>query len=1128
MVIDGVFASEAIDSSGEILDVKGCDTTDFEEGRGVLNYEHRGDDAPGASPNDIIGKILSAKKIYKASDCEDDRQLEYWKKLKLPFIYGTVRLFDGAGHPGAVAAAAIIRDAMATGDKLLVQFSIEGTTLSKKGNRIESSIARRVAFTLKACNKSCESGVISDPNDPQKAVKKSEHPHPLFTQLGGEAEVREASAFENLEKAITAGVGNVAPGSLVGGSALQVEDKTLKNQVRAAMRDWNRVQPFRKFLKFRLPEVSEDFIDRFADLVDDYALKKAQSSKKPAGPPPLTIRGQPVPPNPGLKEPHFDEGTGTLHTEQGSFPMYIPSRDPSPGAKESFHRILNNPKVRKFHDNAMKNWVVLHQRLKAGNISPSVLQHATLFAQLSPNTPVPMQELMYGHLVDSMKHTGIDLAEHNSPAKLQRLKRDWLDRDQPATLPTHSADHYQRLLGVLRNKKDSETTGRKAGELGAFMLAENKFANMSKYHEMHPQLMELVGRHRHDARSGVEELMAHKLAGIAHEGKRSRQLKANGADIGPYTVGPSVNGLATKTARYMYGMIGGGNVTVPDTHFARYLFGLDKKLDGATIQHIRNEVLWNPRKSHIMNAIDRYYAQHHDAVQHMLNDPKYKGVFEKPEDANFPAFWKNWVAIVPHEKMRGMTSGGFNEGTDHKPYWDAVMKKHEEGDSLPERTAKIHAEWAAKHGEVLAMAMYYHYLVPQLLDHDQTMSQGLAKAEEEPKDYKPPSVLSHTAVDFNGKKVIPGTFLKYKTKKNGGFATIGGQAKDYSRHALLGSDDEFHYHVPEGFLATGWSPQDLEKTPKRQPRESYMVMRPARDVGADLKIDPEKHSVGDFNHHPDVKQMVSGFDFSQRMGKGEVGMNQARSFWGKNAEGKSVYVKYEKTPYNAHSDVTREAGFYNLARDVFGLGDLVPKTALVRHPATGQHVAIVEGMPGEHYDDDAPAPEHIAQINNLGDEGTVHKIAMMDAILANDDRHQYNYLLRPNGGVALLDHGRSFSDDPENGFALSQNHLLDTYDGLRRSPRWEGSDGGGDMDYNNYNPHPMHPEASKWLLKLDPQQLDLQMRRLGFDDNHIHESVRRLMGLKKTQTNPGLRIETGNDIREALNYMDEHPYNDGK
>src|SRR6266851_5291756 len=81
MVIDGVIASEAIDSSGEILKVEGCDisslTTD-----GVLNTEHRSDDAAGYSFNDVIGRCTFAKKIFKASDCETDREKMYWEQVK--------------------------------------------------------------------------------------------------------------------------------------------------------------------------------------------------------------------------------------------------------------------------------------------------------------------------------------------------------------------------------------------------------------------------------------------------------------------------------------------------------------------------------------------------------------------------------------------------------------------------------------------------------------------------------------------------------------------------------------------------------------------------------------------------------------------------------------------------------------------------------------------------------------------------------------------------------------------------------------------------------------------------------------------------------------------------------------
>ena len=62
MIIDGVFASEAIDSSGEILDIKGCDISDLENGYGVLNWEHNGSENKKEDANNIIGKIVFCKK----------------------------------------------------------------------------------------------------------------------------------------------------------------------------------------------------------------------------------------------------------------------------------------------------------------------------------------------------------------------------------------------------------------------------------------------------------------------------------------------------------------------------------------------------------------------------------------------------------------------------------------------------------------------------------------------------------------------------------------------------------------------------------------------------------------------------------------------------------------------------------------------------------------------------------------------------------------------------------------------------------------------------------------------------------------------------------------------------------
>jgi diguanylate cyclase (GGDEF)-like protein len=207
MIIDGVMGSQCIDSSGEVLDVDGADISDLEEGRGVLNYEHKGAEDKDSNGQEIVGKIITAKKIFKEADCDNTRERAYWQKVKHPFIYGVCRLYDGAGHEGAKALAAQIRDHHANSEPILVRFSVEGSTLEKEGNVLKRSVIRRVALTLKPCNRTADSGLVEDPNAPRgfdkKPVqrvndilvgltddaKKMEHEHPLYQKLGGSHEL---------------------------------------------------------------------------------------------------------------------------------------------------------------------------------------------------------------------------------------------------------------------------------------------------------------------------------------------------------------------------------------------------------------------------------------------------------------------------------------------------------------------------------------------------------------------------------------------------------------------------------------------------------------------------------------------------------------------------------------------------------------------------------------------------------------------------------------------------------------------------------------------------------------------------------------------------------------------------
>jgi hypothetical protein len=1112
LIIDGVFASEAIDSSGEILSIEGADISDLENGLGTLNYEHRGDDAAGASANDIIGKVIFAKKIYGPEDCTDSRQLTYWQKVQLPLIYGIVRLFDGSGHPGAVAAAAIIRDCIKNGEEVRPGFSIEGTTLKRKDNLLQASICRRVALTWKPCNKSAVAGLVSDPLE----TKKHEHEHPMYSKLSGAVSVDISSIVpesENIRKALEAGNTNAAPGTLTGGAALQREDAGLRNRVKAAVRDWDRKTPFRKFLKHRLPEASDEFVDRFADLVHDYTIKKAQKDAikgylvkkikekakpapkapaqkaKPAAPKQapviqvepdsrLTIRGKPVEPNPGIDKPHFDENTGVLHTPRGSFPMYIPSRDTeTPGAAEKFHNIMRDPNVEKFHDYAMQNWTKVHQHLKNGTLPPEVVMHGVLFSQLSPNTPVPFQEMMYAHLVDSMKATGKDF---RSPEGLEQIRRDWLKRDQPLNFPEHSRDHFHRLENALRISSDSDLTGRKKGDIGGFMLANNKFKNMEKYHTLHEPLMELVNRHRHDARSAVEELMFHKKQAGLWNAKRERETAKGRPDIGPYTAGPSVPGLATKTARYTYGMLGGGNVTVPDTHFSRYLFGLDKDQDMESIRYIRDGLLWNANNSHIMGALDRYYGKHHDAVQHMLQHPTWGKHFENPEDAIFPAFWKNWVGIVPHEAARGMKTGGFNEATDHKPFWDAVgpyLKKAEAQGldmTLAARTAQTHSEWVQKYGEMPALMLYFHYLVPQLLAPSE--NRLVAKFEQMATELRKDETQAQKpgipeTVQFQGKTVKPGH----------------GYIPGNKKMVFFGATPEHLIGVPRE-KAHAWTSEDLMKIPRTS---GASVQRYPEPLAEPSIVSVDLHGVREYTKHDDVRNLVDGLDFDAQKQGATSGINMDRSFWTTN-KGRRVYVKASHDE-NEFDEPSREALYHNLARDFFGMGKYVAPTGVVLHPRTGQKHAVIENVArGEHVDTENP--EHQATLKQLAESGELHKMTVMNVIASNHDRHRGNFMMVP-GGMKLIDHGYAFSKDSF--YPVPTPDYLKLYH-LANGPLKEGEP--------NLNISKFHPEAAKWVQSLDPVQLEMDLMSHAVPRRYIEEARRRLVAIQREAKNPNATI----------------------
>src|ERR1035437_1690995 len=147
--IDCIAGSQLRDTQGEMLSVEGADISELIAGKGRWNDNH------GKGFFNSIGRITSAKEIFKSEDCENARHTYYWDKVKVPFIYASGHLYDDEDHPNAKAAAAILRNIHKTDCPLQLKASVEGGVVSR-GISDPSLLARTkihsVALTFTPAN----------------------------------------------------------------------------------------------------------------------------------------------------------------------------------------------------------------------------------------------------------------------------------------------------------------------------------------------------------------------------------------------------------------------------------------------------------------------------------------------------------------------------------------------------------------------------------------------------------------------------------------------------------------------------------------------------------------------------------------------------------------------------------------------------------------------------------------------------------------------------------------------------------------------------------------------------------------------------------------------------------------
>lgn len=285
MKIDGIATNGQLDSSGEILNVAGHDISDLQTGRAVINWEH------GKSADDIIGSVIYAKKILSEEDCDNDRQYMYWELCnKVPFVYIIGELYDDEGHPGAVAAAAMIRYCAKRKEPLLVGFSIEGVTLERDGNILKQSVGRRVAMTLRPANKSCIAGLLDD-DTMREVMHKAEGDilenkslYQIDSIIVDDSGDKNDKIIINMAKSVRDAIEEFRKTIAINNTSLIPSVDAIKNQsyiIKPELRrrlitilsQWDRKKPLREVLKAALPELSEQYIDYFSDLAEKVLVK---------------------------------------------------------------------------------------------------------------------------------------------------------------------------------------------------------------------------------------------------------------------------------------------------------------------------------------------------------------------------------------------------------------------------------------------------------------------------------------------------------------------------------------------------------------------------------------------------------------------------------------------------------------------------------------------------------------------------------------------------------------------------------------------------------------------------------------------------------------------------------------
>jgi hypothetical protein len=194
------------------------------------------------------------------------------------------------------------------------------------------------------------------------------------------------------------------------------------------------------------------------------------------------------------------------------------------------------------------------------------------------------------------------------------------------------------------------------------------------------------------------------------------------------------------------------------------------------------------------------------------------------------------------------------------------------------------------------------------------------------------------------------------------------------------------------------------------------------------------------------------------------------------------------------SQSAREACFSNVARQ-WGLGHNCIRAEMLK--VDGVEWAALSMLPYDYKNADKWKKENLSllqrSLDSLRSQGTLHKLAILDFVLGNPDRHAQNVMMNPEGHVVMIDHGSAFAganfapaSDKKSFIPFYLRYMalnfsqLSYEEKLRKMPR---------TGFGGQN------EIESMIARIDPQEMSDTISKYGIDPQPSLERMAIVKGL---------------------------------